>query len=442
MANKPATATFDRALERYKVALNSVENKLANSTNELIVDVLIARDELQELIENDVRAASQHITQFRALDHRLRSLGPTIAERVDLEDLRVSLNRSSDHWWWTFKPPVVISSWDRYDWVWNALTAGALALAASFMVNIYSAFAAGNATVATALSTIVQAAGLVVVGGGAFTADGQEKVAKILSSLNIPRRFYAESTFIIALLLFAAVYVTNNRLDEVFLDRGDAKYDEGSLTSAGLAYRQGLDINPEEITFHQNLGEVHESLGQLDSAFEEYLIGSEEGDPESLNDLGRVAINHSDPVLAQTYLLMGLQRAQTSEDTSPYLYYQLNRNIGWALIQQENYPEAIEYLEKAMAWRSDVEGYNKEGAMGNCFLAYAYEQEKETANATENWQKCIKHSRPDYLHEFRWLISVGKYDIAYCVNTEKVVAGYNKQRPADVDQYCNGLFAN
>ncbi len=436
-----AGKTFDQTLKQYKQALGKIEDKSAHLTSELIVDVLIARDAVQELIEGDAQTASKYIVQFEALDSRLRALGPIIAENANLDDLRVTLNRSADRWWWTFKPPVVESTWDRYDWVWNALTAGVLALAASFMVNIYSAFAAGNATVATAFSTITQAAGLAIVGRGAFTADGQEKVGKILSSLHISPRFYAESTFIIALLLFAAVYITNSSLDDVFLNHGNTEYSEGSLTSAGLAYRQGLDINPDEIVFHQNLGQVHESLGELGPAFEQYLIGSQEGDPESLNDLGRVAINHSDPVLAQTYLLMGLQRAQTTPETTPYLYYQLNRNIGWALIQQENYPTAIEYLEKAMEWRGHVgQGYSKEGGMGNCFLAYAYEQEKETAKATENWKACIVHARPNYLHEYRWLISVGKDDIAYCVNTKEVVAGYDQPRPAEVEAYCSNLF--
>lgn len=447
MYNELDTVTFDRELKRYERAIEAIEDNQSNLTDEQVVEVLIARDDIQFIIHDYKQGTGGGITRLCALDDRLRSLGPTIAESVDLENLRGTLNRATDYWWWTFEPP--ISAWDRYDWVWNALTAGVLALAASFMVSIYSAFAAGDATVATALSTIVQAAGLAVIGGGALTADGQEKVKKILASLNIQPRFFAEATFILALLLFIAVYFTNRRLDDTFLKSGKAEYKQGSLSNAELAYRQGLEINPDEIEFYQNLGEVYESLGRLEPAFEQYLVGSEAGEPESLNSLGRVVINRPNPItqksdaaLAEAYLLMGLQRAQTSDKSPPYLYYQLNRNIGWALIEQDRYPDAIAYLEAAMEWRSKVgEGRTKEGGMGNCFLAYAYEQERKTAKATDNWRKCIKHGRPNYVHEFRWLISVGKDDVAYCVNTEKVVAGYEKQRRAESNERCDELFA-
>lgn len=445
MYNEADVVKFEQDLERYERAIEGVEQNQSTLAHEKIVEVLMARDAVQKFIESTREEPSGHLLRLCDLDKRLRSLGPTIAQHVNLTELRATLNRPTDYWWWTFEAP--LDAWDRYDWVWNALTAGLLALAASFMFNIYSAFAAGNATVATALSTIAQAAGLAVIGGGAFTVDGQRKVAKILASLNIPPRFHAESTFILALLLFGTIYLTNHSLDDAFFERGNSEYDKGSLTSASLAYRQGLKINPYQKKFHDNLGQVHESLGQLETALEQYLISSEEGEPESLNDLGRIMINRAspitfkaDPILAEAYLLMGLQRAQTDEESPPYLYYQLNRNIGWALIQQEEYGDAIEYLEKAMEWRTQVEGYSKEGAMGNCFLAYAYEQQSEEAKATENWQACIDHARPDYVHEYRWLISVGKNDIAYCVNTEKVVAGYNGQRPADVDERCRNLL--
>lgn len=434
-ANKDAT--FDVMLTQYKQAIEEVETHQKKLDISQIITVLTSRDELQNWIENKKEMTSENIVQLSALDHQFKTFGPQIALSTDLKKLQSLLNKDTKYWWWTFKAPV--DKWSQYDWVWTALTAGTLALSASFMVNIYSAIVAGNATVATALSTIAQAAGLVLLSGGAFTKNGQEKVKTVLSKLNVKPRFYAGSTFAISLFLLVVVYITNNSLDDVFLDYGNARYDQGYLTSAKLAYQQGIDIDPNNIEFHQNLGKVYESLGQLKQAFDEYLIGTEDGNADSLNDLGRVTINHSSPALAETYLLMGLQRAETNKKTSPYLYYQLNRNIGWALIKQKKYPKAIKYLEEAAIWRSKVEKYSKEGGMNNCFLAYAYEQEKEEKKSSINWGKCIKHSKPDYLHEYLWLISIGKNEIAYCVNTDKVLAGYGRKRPENINKQCDNL---
>ena len=419
-----------------------IDRKQPDLTDKQVIDVLIARDALQHLLESDIEGTSEDITQLQNLDDQLRSLGSMIAENADLENLQETLNRPAEYWWWSFKPPA--GSWDRFDWVWNVATLVVLALAASFMYNIYSAFSTGNATITTAFSMIIQLAGLAAIGSGAITEQGRERVEKILNSLNIPARFYAEITFVIALLLLGVTYMTNNYLDNSFFRHGEAMYEVGLLTDAEEAYHQGLAIDDDQLIFHQKLGRVYESLGKLDLAFEHYLISSDQGDASSLNDLGRVVINYDDPVtresdpaLAEAYLLLGLQRAETQSDTPPNLYYQLYRNVGWALIEQEKYKESILYLEQALVWRSRVvSGHFKEGGMANCFLAYAYEQQGDGEVALDNWRKCIKYSRPSYIHEFQWLISSGKEKVAYCIDSEDIVAGYESERLPEAQALC------
>ncbi|WP_089720914.1 hypothetical protein [Candidatus Entotheonella palauensis] len=164
---------FVHTLARYEQLITSIENTQTQATEEQLLDVLLARDSLQALIESSQDATDSqdtaqpttgsNVLSLSVIDHRLRSLGPTIASQVKLDTFRKTLNRPSNYWWWAFEEPQETGS--RFDWAWNALTAGALALAASFMYNIYSAFIVGNADVATALSTIVQVAGLAVIAG-------------------------------------------------------------------------------------------------------------------------------------------------------------------------------------------------------------------------------------------------------------------------------------
>jgi len=290
MAKAVPTENFTRELKRFERAIDVIDREQPDLTDKQVIEVLISRDALQHLLENDIEETCEEIAQLHVLDEQLQTLGSTIAANADMENLRITLSRPDAYWWWAFEPPT--DAWDKLDWLWNTLSIVLLALAASFMFSIYSAFSAGDATVATAFSMIIQLVGL-----------------------------------------------------------ASEMYEGGQLTNAEQAYIQGLAIDPDQLEFHHKLGQVYESLGELQPAFEHYLIGSEAGSPSTLNDLGRVAINHYDPVsqetdvaLATAYLLLGLQRAETDLDTPPYTYYQLNKNIGWTLIEQEKYDKAIPYL--------------------------------------------------------------------------------------------------
>jgi Tfp pilus assembly protein PilF len=211
-----------------------------------------------------------------------------------------------------------------------------------------------------------------------------------------------------------------------------------------MAYLQAKEINPKDILIHDKLAQIYESEGELNQAAKQYMIGSTTGNVNSLLGLGRVLINENDLYpewkLSEAYLLMGLQRANADSSTSPYIYYQLNRNMGWLLIQQQQYPAAIQYLEKAITWRKKVKSYSTNGGTGNCFLAYAYEENGQAQQATDNWKKCVQYGKPDYIHEYRWLLTIGKRDVAFCVDTSAIVGGYKGEKPPEVSKQCQQLF--
>ena len=302
---------------------------------------------------------------------------------------------------------------------------------------------AGNANIATALSTIVQVAGLTIIGGGALTDSGQQKLRNLLEKSHIPQRFYAAMTFVFALIVLLFAFISNASINAEFIKDGQRQYAEGDLNNARIAYLQAKEINPKEIAVHDNLAKIYESEGKLSQAVEQYMIGSAKGEISSLTGLGRSLINkgrYPDLKLAEAYLLMALQRAYQNSTVSAYTQYQLNRNMGWVLIHQKQYEKAIEYLKKALQWRSQVNGYASEGGTGNCFLAYAYEKNSKAQLAEDNWKKCIQYAKPDYIHEYRWLLEIGKHDIAACVDTSKIVGGSEASISSKVKQQCQHLF--
>ncbi len=168
----------------------------------------------------------------------------------------------------------------------------------------------------------------------------------------------------------------------------------------------------------------------------------QEGKYESLNDLGRALINRlnpisqkSDPALAEGVLLLGLQRAQT-RNVSDQLLYELNRNIGWALLNQEKYDRAEGYFIDAIALDKKIEENQAGGGMAYCFMAQVHEARGDREAAKPLWQECIDHARPEFIHEYRWFMQVKQDRIAYCVDTNFVVSGFAGERSADAAKWC------
>jgi len=426
-------------LEYYQQILERVEKSRSNMEKEDVLALLLARDDVEAAFNVNPDENSNELVclfdvdeRLSELDFRLKKIGEMIANTISLDKWRTRLNREEAAWWWQFTPTRRVDAWDRVDWLWDALTLGTLALGASFMVSIISALSVGSLTVAATLSTIAQIGGLAIVSQGALTRSGQAKVRDFMTRFNIPARFQSEVMLITAVLLLLTVYITHNSLTNVYLDKGRAAYNEGALNDAELTFLRGLEIQPDNSTFNAELGRIYESLGVLNKAIDQYYLNVQAGGVKGINDLGRTYINwvnpvtrKSDPALAEAYLQMGLQRANAQQSPDQDLRYQLNRNLGWALLKQEKYIEAEGHLKTAIAIDEKIPENQIGGGMAYCFLAYVYEQEGKMAAAKEQWGKCVVKARPETIHEYRWFSEVRKGDIASCVNTSKIVSGLN-----------------
>jgi len=382
--------------KRYEEALCVVEKNKTRSDKRQILALLVARDELEKLftlknkpderIFTKLFEIDQHVVN---LDYRLRRLGDVIVSTISLEKWRQRFElNDANRWWWQFEGQRKVSKWDRLDWMWDAMTLGALALAASFMVSIISALSVGGLTVASTLSTIAQVGGLALVSQGALTKNGQKKVRDFMNRFRIPSRFQSEVMMITALMLLATVYVTQQSLNGIYLENGRVAYQQGNLGGAELTFMRGLEIEPDNTTYNAELGRIYESLGALDNAISQYYFNVQAGGIKGINDLGRTYINwvnpttqKNDPSLAEAYLLLGLQRAQTQENPDNNLLYQINRNLGWALLNQEKYEVAERYLKTAITLDETILKNQIGGGWPIAFLAWC----------TNGKVKCRKH---------------------------------------------------
>ncbi len=444
------------ALKNYQQILERVEKSRSKIEKGDALELLLARDEMEAVLNVQPDENSDELTslfdvdeKLAALDIRLKHIGEALANTISIDKWRTRLHREECAWWWQFTPTRKVGAWDRVDWLWDALTLGTLALGASFMVSIISALSVGSLTVAATLSTIAQIGGLAIVSQGALTQRGQEKVRDFMTRFNIATRFQSEVMLITALLLLLTVYVTHNSLADVYLENGRAAYSQGELGDAELTFLRGLEIAPDNSTFNAELGRIYESLGVLNKAIEQYYLNVQSGGIKGINDLGRTYINwvnpatrKNDPALAEAYLQLGLQRANAQPVPDQDLRYQLNRNLGWALLKQEKFIEAEQHLKTAITIDEAIPGNQIGGGMAYCFLAYVYEQAGNAAAANEQWGRCVVKARPETIHEYRWFSEVRKGDIAGCVNTSKIVSGLDDQSFEMIQQeHCAALVA-
>lgn len=449
-------------------SLSSGKESYTTEEKQVVLDVLFTRDAIHEAYNafdvNDEAAASWFVradSRVRALDTWLKKNANLIHDVIDLERWRSQCGSGEEAWWWYMEREP--SAWDRFDWAWNFLTMIAIGLGASFVVTIVKAMSVGNMTVGSTFSTIAQVGGLAAISQGTLTTAGREKVKMILESLKVPTQFQSEVMFAMSLVLLLGVMSTSSYLKAHYNDTGRVAYMAGDLNNAEAAFMKGLELDPEEAAFNSELGKIYESIGMQDRANMQYYQGVRAGNLEGINNLGRLLISKVNPItqkcdprLAQSFLLMGLQRAEALEAPNTNLEYQFNRNLGWALLESENYDEAKVYLKKAIALDKKIKEDQIGAGMAYCFLAHALQKSPDTplskkekargskrvvASAQENWDLCVECARPETVLEYRWFMRSGNADMAYYVDTSKIIAGLDRNANQQRDVYDQYLKA-
>jgi tetratricopeptide (TPR) repeat protein len=429
------------AIEKYQSNLEQLENNISRISPKSVLQLLRSRDTVEQNLANidvddseDTCASLLAIDQqLNQLDDRLKEQEHTIAEKLSLDYWRKRINVTEEAWWWNFEAPKRIPVWDRLDWLWDFATLVVLALSASFIFSIFKALSVGEFTIVETFSTIAQVGGLAVVSQGALTQTGREKVRVLLEKLNIPDRYHSELLLAFSLVLLAAIYYSHQRLDQYYIEDGKKLYADGQLAAAENAYLRALEIAPNNVALHTDLGQIYESMGDLDSALTHYSTSANAGEIRGLNNMGRTLINRVNPILtkpvpemAEAFLLLGLKHVEDNQsekrsDKEKDLHYQLARNAGWALLMQKKYSEAEKMLTKAVDLDESIPGNQTGGGMAYCFLAETYDQLGKKTLANKNWINCLEKARPETIIEYKWLINKKQGAFVNCIDTTRVI---------------------
>jgi tetratricopeptide (TPR) repeat protein len=291
------TQPFDDYITAYAQAL-SVVAASPHPPLEPILDVLLARDNLQAQLEVSPNLASHQLSHIAKLDNRLHHLANAIANREGIAQCRQSRQPPQSAWWWYLEsspsPPPPQPWWAKYDWVWNAGTVACLVVSTTFLTQTVKAFSAAQGfDFLGALSTIGQGAGLVLVAGGALTDRGKKVVEEGLSRFEFPPYLHAEITFAGALVLLGVSYGINRNLPlvgELYYQQGRAQQAENRWSEAQDSYDRALNFIPDDPRITVATGSIYEALGEFERAIAEYEKGVLFGDPAAMNALGRALV--------------------------------------------------------------------------------------------------------------------------------------------------------
>ncbi|WP_190592840.1 tetratricopeptide repeat protein [Nostoc sp. FACHB-87] len=389
----------ESAVENYAAKLTVLE--LAATTHpskQQILDLLKARDQVYQVLTNKKTQISQKILiEIVDLDERLKKQAGLITQIVQLSDWRASLHCQSEAWWWFLEPPT--NQWDKYDWLWNALSITAITASISLVVDISSRLLIGIPDTFGAFTITTQSVLTLLAAGGALTKAGQEAIEKILISLKIPNHFQNEVKCSFALMLLLCLTGFRFLLPQIavyYKQEGHKEHDAGRLANAQLNYIKAIKLNPDDWEVHYNLGQVYQQLQDLDRARAEYQIALQGDFERAYNNLARLYILDKKYAAAVELLQQAQIRAESNKNKDKYLQYFLLKNLSWARLEQKRYEEARVYLEEAIDLMND-------NAAAYCLMAQVLERQNNKKAAIIEWEKCLAYATSQNPDEDVWI---------------------------------------
>jgi Tfp pilus assembly protein PilF len=389
-------STLDSALEFYEAMLTLLKEASDDISPQKVLSVLIARDELQALLndKDNIKVTPGTLIKICELDKQLREQSNSITRKDIFDELnqwRVTLNPSKEAWWWFFESP----HWqDRFDWLCDIGTIAWLTINLSLMTDIaarfWSAGASTGGTFAAVATSIVTLLGT----GGSLTKPGQEAVERILKGLQIPKNLWQEAKFSLATLLLLVIVGFHQSLPRIavlYNNQGENDYGSGNLSSAKDNYELAIKLAPDYREAHYNLGNLYEDLQEFDKARTEYLIAAQGGLDAAYNNLGRLYILNKKYDAAIPWLLKGIDEAKDNT-----VKYTALKNLGWARLEQKRYAEAKSYLERAIELSSQK-------APAHCLLAQVLDKQSNKKEAISHWRTCLRWAKLSDSDEDPWI---------------------------------------
>jgi len=423
-------------IDIYEAALQALQ---ANSppSHEAILQVLLARDALQIILETKDGKSVNLLLKLQFLDEQLKKLKEAIAQGISLPLWRDTLYPSSNNWWWFFevaKTPQKIKVWERVDWVFNLLTILCLTGFVSFVSQVLPLVFAGGLSLGESIGLLGPGGMVALVLSSIRGGEGHKRLMQIMNSFGIPSRFQSEVTFLIAAILFAGGYYAQENLPRYYFHRyredGNTKYNHHFLREAKKSFESALEIPNQdalEVSYvHRSIGLIEEIRGDDAQALKQFQQALELGDPLAYSDIGRLKIFSGQFDEAETFLNLELQKKipNQSPTAKNYMQYRLYRNLGWTYLNQKRYAKAQEYLNKALEFDKEIPKGNSGKGIANCLLAKTHELLGKPDEAATQWKHCADFGIPESVDVYKEILKMNpevgaKLNTSYVFNRDQ-----------------------
>jgi tetratricopeptide (TPR) repeat protein len=419
------------ALSHYEAKLDALQQASPKPTDKLILNVLMVRDAIASLTHDRLTLPPDELIKLAELDQQLKQMGVAIATVGKLDQWRTSVKPPQDAWWWYFEVPEDTHPWDRFNWLWGAVSVTCLTLALSLVGDISTRFVTGGPDTFGALAIGTQSVLTLLAGGGALTKAGRDANQRILTSLNIPKYYWHEISAAFSLIVVTGLLGFRFSLPWIatfYNDWGTDSLNQGELTTARYSFQRALRLNPAYLEPHHWLGVLNEELNEFEDARKEYEIAAQGGFVLSAINLARLYILDDQPSAAIAQLLLAEDELNTllvSQDSdfdrlielgsSPeVIRYFLLRTQGWARVEQEYYSEAAanllqayeigqSLLEQAQASGQNIQRLQVTQSGIQCLLAQVYEARGNMDAASIEWDGCIRFASESEPGHDEWI---------------------------------------
>lgn len=373
-------------------------------TEAQVLNILIARDSVQAALAQTNSISEPALATLRQLDDQLKEKAGAIAPIIQDADWRSSMTPDEKAWWWFLESPKPDSGWERWDWLWKAVSVTSLTVSLGLVGEISSRFLTGGPDALGAILVSTQSLLTLLAAGGALTQAGREAGSRLFKSQNVPERFWQEIGAGFSLLLLIGIFGLRLSLPVFatwYTNWGWDNYREGDWGSAEEDYQRALKLNPDDILAHFRLGLLYENLQNFDLARTQYQLAMQGGEPIAINNLARLHIlnkNYSAAVsLIREAEALAAKRQQPLDNETKYA---MLKNLGWARFKQGNYPDARRQLEEAINLQKSA-NIKENLAAPYCLRAQVKEAQGE--EAWDDWNQCNAKANPNFPEEDEWV---------------------------------------
>ncbi len=446
-------APVQAALQIYAQELARLDKDSDTVSKQQILRLLLVRDAVETELKanNAIVLQANVLAHLSELDNKLQDLAPALIKDDKLADCRRSRQPDKTAWWWWLEsclPEPELHALDRFDWLWNFLSAGSLVMSASFLTITAQAFSVvGGFDLLQTMSTLSQATGLVVIAGGALTNRGQQVVKNTLEKLNIPSHLHSEVTLCASALLLLGSYGVYNslpRFSNYYYEKGLEAQKAGNLYVAAEYFKEAIAFNPDATDPHNHLAEVYQNLEKFEEAQAEYQDGLLKGDIVALNGLGTLSLAAAENEDSEGFgelsglfdaeVLFRIGLNQVDSDKSR-LKAALHRNLGITLMkrgeseeiseanQQALLQEASQHFQESVSIEQSIVSeatYPGQG-VAYCYIAALSEKKGLSKDAMENWETCRKQAYPSSLEQYEDILRLGDGAIGLQLNTKHIL---------------------